>query len=298
MKKFLLLCCCLIHFIANAQPVQNCANIFNLRQYWSSSAAPSPTIYTLENTPVVSFISLIPDGYQVYIQDISGGLILLLPAETPSFLNIGDQLENIQGYLTLTNGSLALIATTAPDITSSDNPVYPQNIDIMTMMLNPDNYESALVQLTNITANGGGDLFQPGQHYIIYQQQATSAIFTQFPQANYIGTPIPDAPFTLTGLVTYNRFTSEITITPRFISDISYAYGNNRKGSWDADDIFSSDGYLQIRSLTRQPLQVYTLLGQIIINEWIEPGFTEIYVPTTGVYIVRLGQLTKRISIP
>lgn len=289
-----------MQLLVHAQPVQTCADIFNLRQYWNSSAtaSPSPTLYTLENTPVVSFIAPAPDGYQVYIQDISGGLTLLLPDTIQPFLNIGDQLTNIEGYLTLANGSLAMIPVLSPQIVSSDNPIYPQDIDIMTMMMNPDNYESALVKLNNITANGGGDLFQPGRHYIIYQQQATSAIFTQFPLANYIGTPIPEAPFNLTGLVTFNRFTSEITITPRFFSDITYSYGNNRKGSWEADDISVSDGYLQIRSLTRQPLQVYTLLGQIIIDQWVEPGFSEIAMPNSGVYIVKLGQLTKRVCIP
>lgn len=279
-----------------AQPRQSCADLFNLRQYWGSN--PSPTIYTLENNPVVSFMTLIPDGVRVYIQDISGGLILLLPPEIPAFMNIGDQLGNIEGYLTLYEGSLAMIPVVEPVIISSDTPVYPQMIDVMTMMLNPGNYESVLVQLSNVTLNGGGDLFEPGRDYIIYQQKATTALSTLFPNANYIGTPIPDAPATISGLVTFNRFTGEVTISPRFLSDITYAYGNNPKGSWNADDVFASDGFLQVRSLTRQPIQVYSVLGRLVIQEWIEPGFTELRVPTNGVYIVKLGNLTKRISIP
>ncbi|MEG0950162.1 MAG: hypothetical protein RSE51_02095 [Bacteroidales bacterium] len=296
MKKLLLLFLCLLPLFVKAQPIQSCVDIFNMRQYWNSN--PNPTLYTLENNPVVSFISVIPNGYRVYIQDISGGIIMLLPPELPPFMNIGDLLGDLKGSLTLYEGSLAFIPAAKPIIVSSDNPVYPQNIDVMTMMLNPGNYESMLIQLSNITMNGGGDLFETGKHYIIYQQKATTALFTLFPYADYIGTPIPDAPVNIAGLVTFNRFTGEVTITPRFMADISYSYGNNPKGSWNADDVFASDGYLQVRSLTRQPIQVYTLLGQIIIQEWIEPGFTELYVPTNGVYIVKLGKLTKRISIP
>jgi hypothetical protein len=35
-----------------------------------------------------------------------------------------------------------------------------------------------------------------------------------------------------------------------------------------------------------------------VLNRWVDPGLTEIQMPAGGVYIVRLGGLTKRIGIP
>ena len=165
-------------------------------------------------------------------------------------------------------------------------------------MLNPEVYESACVNIGQVSMNGGTTLFQPFQNYVIYQKKATTALNTLYNNANYINTPIPEDLVTICGIVNYDRGMGTVTITPRSLNDFMYEHGNDKKGSWNADDFFSADGYLQIRALSRQPIYVYTETGNLIIYEWVDPGFHELLIPTTGVYIVKLGALSKKIAIP
>ncbi|MEG1617170.1 MAG: hypothetical protein RR202_12025 [Bacteroidales bacterium] len=277
---------------------QSCVDIFNLKQYWGS--LDPNTVYTLENAPVVSFVYETSEGLAIYVQDISGGLIILSGPYGPvsPFVAAGDCLEGLTGRLTLINGSLAMIPQIVPTVNQTGLPADPQSIDVSILMLNPVIYESSLVSLQNVVVNGGGTTFQLGQNYIVYQQKATTAIATLFANADYLNTPVPTAPFNLTGLVTYNRFTGEVTITPRSLSDISYDYGNTKVGNWRSEDLFVADGYLHVRSLVRQQIRVYTALGQLVIQEWVDSGNTEIALPVNGIYMVKMGNLVKKVVFP
>ena len=273
-----------------------CDNIATLRQYAEETIPYG--LYQLNQTALVTFISPIAEGYEVYLQDLSGAIRCIFPPELPTFMNIGDELGNLIGSLSYMNSSLTFLPFVKPEIISSHNPVYPQLTDVLTMMLNPDTYESSYVELINVVMNGGGGIFAPGRDYIVYQQGATTALNTRFPWANYIGTTIPSTAFTLSGIVGFNHFTGEVTVTPRSLSDFSYEHGNLSAGPWQADEFYSADQYLRIHTDSRQQVNIYTLLGQLVIQEWVNPGLTQIYIPTTGVYLVQLGNQTKRIAFP
>lgn len=287
-----------VPYLPDRSPHVNCADIFNLKQYWGTQSPD--VVYVLENQPVVSFVYPIGDKIMIYLQDVSGGIVLISGPDGPvsPFVKIGDSLNGIAGYATLIGGTIVLIPVAAPSLVSQDNPVYPQQIDVMTMMLNPNVYESALVQLQNVSMNGGETLFEVDKNYIVYQESSTTALQTLFPEANYIGTPIPTASFNLTGVVNFNHFTGEVTVTPRFLADFGYSYGNDKNGSWLAEDVFSADGYLKVRSSVRQQLSVFTVLGQLVYQEYVDPGLSEVNLPTGGVYVVKMGKLVKRIVIP
>jgi hypothetical protein len=273
-----------------------CADIAAMKQCWRES--PLSGLYILESSPLVSYTRMAGSDLHVYIQDDSGGVILVLPNQPMSFINPGDRLTNVGGSLALQSGSLTLLAATPPQVVSTGNAVEPQTVSLLALTQSPADYESMLIEADNVSATGGGNLFEPNRSYLLQQGAQQSAIATLFPRANYLGTLVPTAPFNLTALVDYNHATGEASLTPRSTADITYATGNLTAGSWDADDVYAADGYLNVRSIARQPLQVYSLLGQVVLNRWVDPGLTEIQMPAGGVYIVRLGGLTKRIGIP
>ncbi len=276
-----------------------CSDILNMKQYMNFPFQEN-VIYELAAPVTVAWIIPTDYGAVVYANDISGGLMILsnVGAPIPPFLNVGDNITNVKGILTQLSGNIALIPTSEVNIQTSQNEVYPQSIDLSIMMLNPDIYESALVNIGEVEINGSGLRFKPNNHYIIYQDKLTSAINTIFPNANYLNAVIPGGPTGVTGIVNFNRFTGEVTITPRSMSDFFHQKGGNYKESWLPDDFFFADGYLHINSGKRQPIQIYNIMGEMVNNKFVEQGVTEMKINKTGVYIVKLGSKTGRISVP
>lgn len=65
----------------------------------------------------------------------------------------------------------------------------------------------------------------------------------------------------------------------------------------DTIQIFGSDGFIYIRSPRRYPAQVYTMLGQIVRQTYVNPGYTEMQVGGRGIYLVRVGDVTRKVVL-
>ena len=275
-----------------------CSDVMNMKQYIDFPFQDN-TIYEITSPLTVSWIIPSDFGSLIYASDISGGIIILDPKSpfVPPFLNVGDNIINITGFIVPLNGTLALIPTNKIDIESNDNPVYPQSIDLSIMMLNPTIYESSYVNIGNVDIASNGLSFKPNHKYPIYQNKFSSSINTIFPNANYLNIPIPEGQIIISGIVNFNRFTGEVSITPRSWSDFYFDKGGNYKENWNPDDFFFGDGYLHINSLKRQDIQIFNIMGEKIISKSIEAGISQMKINKTGVYIVKLGTKTGKISV-
>lgn len=59
----------------------------------------------------------------------------------------------------------------------------------------------------------------------------------------------------------------------------------------------ASDGNIYI--IVRQPIQVklFTILGQLIVQETLQPGTHRYRISNRGIYLLKAGHLTRRITI-
>ena len=89
----------------NYDEVIECADIFSLKQNWDYPQDINP-VYTLTAPVTVCWIITIPEGAIIYVHDVSGGLQIITSSENtlPTFLSVGDNLSNVTGYLTLSQG--------------------------------------------------------------------------------------------------------------------------------------------------------------------------------------------------
>lgn len=62
-------------------------------------------------------------------------------------------------------------------------------------------------------------------------------------------------------------------------------------------DVTTKDGYIYIYSVRRVSIQIYTILGQLIVRQDVQSGTTRIKAPSRGVYILRAGSITRRITV-
>ena len=76
-----------------------------------------------------------------------------------------------------------------------------------------------------------------------------------------------------------------------------YRSAMNESYAPDTIQIFGSDGYIYIRSPRRYPAQVYTMLGQVVRQTYVNPGYTEMLVGGRGIYLVRVGDVTRKVVL-
>lgn len=67
----------------------------------------------------------------------------------------------------------------------------------------------------------------------------------------------------------------------------------------DADRIETNvrDGFLFVTVQRPVAIRLYSILGQLISQQTLQPGTTRLRVPGRGVYILKAGTLTRRIII-
>lgn len=65
----------------------------------------------------------------------------------------------------------------------------------------------------------------------------------------------------------------------------------------DAPEIRVSEGYVYVSASRAITVKVFSILGQLISQETIQPGISRFRLPSRGIYILKAGTVTKRITI-
>ena len=84
------------------------------------------------------------------------------------------------------------------------------------------------------------------------------------------------------------------------MTEDNYVFQGQSLNSDQSDDeieIYSSDGYIYIRSSKKQSAKVFTILGQLVFNGNVGPGLTEIQMQPRGIYIVKVGSVTQKVAL-
>ena len=88
-------------------------------------------------------------------------------------------------------------------------------------------------------------------------------------------------------------------------------YGANAASAWertggkaqiervegDAPEVRVSEGYVYVTASRPTTVKVFSILGQLISQETIQPGISRFRLPSRGIYILKVGTMTKRITI-
>lgn len=55
--------------------------------------------------------------------------------------------------------------------------------------------------------------------------------------------------------------------------------------------------YIYIYSSRAVTVRLYSILGQLIVQQAVQPGSTRLKAPAKGVYILKAGSVTRRVTI-
>ena len=67
--------------------------------------------------------------------------------------------------------------------------------------------------------------------------------------------------------------------------------------SGDPIEVYSNDGFIYIRTPKRVQVQVFTILGQLVSQAYINPGTSQLKIETRGIYIVKVGSVTQKVAL-
>ena len=65
----------------------------------------------------------------------------------------------------------------------------------------------------------------------------------------------------------------------------------------DGIEIFAKDGTVIIRTPRKVQVKVFTILGQLVSQDILNPGTSELKIASRGIYIIKIGSLTQKIAI-
>lgn len=232
---------------------------------------------------------------QKYIQDATAGILIddLGGAITTPFTN-GDSISSIKGQLIDFNGVLEFIPNQNATKPSTGNTITPQLVTIADITANINNYESELVRITGATfADGNGTMtFAANTVYNI--SDGNTMLFRTFPEADYIGTVIPNASTSIIALVSENNGTAQVSA--RSIAEITLStIGFDAISGLQVYPNPVKDGNLFITSPSglEKSVAVYDLLGKQVLNIMTSNEVINVSNLNTGIYMVKITEEGK-----
>lgn len=138
-----------------------------------------------------------------YIQDATGAVLIDDPTgKITTIYNLGDGITNVIGTLALYNSMLQFTPATDPGpATSTGNIVVP--LEVTTLDIADATYQAKLVKLSGVTITGTGN-FLASTSYPIADAAGVGTLRDQYPDLDYIGTPIPTTPKDIVGVMLQN----------------------------------------------------------------------------------------------
>lgn len=58
-----------------------------------------------------------------------------------------------------------------------------------------------------------------------------------------------------------------------------------------------SDGYVYVAVRQRTTVKVFTILGQLVVQENLQPGIYRYKLNSRGIYLLKVGSATRRVTI-
>lgn len=245
------------------------------------------TTYLFKGEGVVTFS--IDSNQQIYIQDSTGAILVNNDNNiiTDQY-EIDEGITNLKGKLFDHQGLLQFIPESEGEKveTPTHNPV-PVEVTITELINNFELYESRLIKIINVLFSETG-VFETGTNYTIKQNETQGVLRTQFYNANYIDTPIPESNQNITGIALWNN--SEAIITPRSLSDIEH---KNQTGKLQNEIIISRTQnklYIVKNNNKRGLLTITNILGQTLSRNEINQSRYSTDVKFDGLIVVTYSE--------
>ncbi len=248
------------------------------------------------------------DGFnnRQWIQDGNiSGILMYDSGNVSTTYTVGDNVTGLKGTTTTSNGVLRFVPTEDSGIVaSSGNPVTPQVVTIAAFNAAPDDYESELIRINNVTFDIGDGVvtFATGTNYNVSVGADIVIKRTDFFSADYIGQLVPVGQIPgIVGVAGEYNGTAQIYV--RSLSDMTLSSSKFDLNEFAVYPNPTSTGFVNIVSKNNETIEatVFDILGKQVINSTVINNKLDVSNLNIGVYIMRLTQnnatITKKLVI-
>ncbi|WP_196895131.1 DUF5689 domain-containing protein [Aureivirga marina] len=237
-----------------------------------------------------------------WIQDkedtVSGILIYDNDGIITTDMTVGDIVTGFKGQVKEFNGLLQLVPTEdAGSVVSNGNEVAIQTITVEEFNTNGENYESELVELTNVTFTeaDGTAVYANGTNYDITDGANTAVLRTGFYDVDYIGQVLPQDAKNITGVA--GEYNGTYQISPRNAADIVDALNVNEFELNNAISMYPNPTSSGVVNLSKaSSYEVYDMLGRKVL-EGEKANTINVSTLTKGSYVVRLEGTNAKLIV-
>jgi len=175
--------------------------------------------YLLTGEAIVTFTQSFRN--QIFLEDATAAILIDDPQGIiTTTYSVGDGIAGIMGTLNEFGGQLQFTPLEDPGTASSiDNAITPQIITLTELNANPEQYESELIGLEDITIDNTQSTWIINTDYPMTAIDGSFTFRTLFQEVDYIDDPVPEEPVTVAGIVTENN--GSYFFTARDLADLA-----------------------------------------------------------------------------
>lgn len=258
--------------------------------------------YQVSSNPVVTFTRATRN--QKYIQDGTAAIVIDDPSTAPGVITtsvaVGDAISGLKGQTLYFNGLLEFLPIENVTISSSGNTITPELVTIADVIANPENYESELVRINNVTFDATAINFAANTNTPITAPTATvfRTVFSGT-EVDYIGQAIPT---TNTSIIAFpGKNTVAVTSPSIYFVARSLAEITLSSSSFNAIDgltmypnpLKGNTLYLISTANAEMSVQIFDLVGKEVLNSNVMNNTVNVSGLTSGVYIVKVTEEGK-----
>lgn len=164
---------------------------------------------------------------RIYVQDAdmtNGASMLLFRAEDYGYaeLQAGDVIKNLTGTMEVFNGLLEFKPTETLTASAHDHEIHITDATVAEINADPVAYQSTLIRVKNVSFEESGEFALTengrGVNYSLLQGEDILVFRTEFADADYIGTAIPEESLDITGIMT--QYNEDAQLSARSLADI------------------------------------------------------------------------------
>lgn len=98
-------------------------------------------------------------------------------------------------------------------------------------------------------------------------------------------------------LLVFMTAASPVALAQRHWEELDSAAMTIDHEAYDTPEITVRDGYIYVTTNKAVTVKIFSILGQLISQKQIKPGTSRTRINSRGIYILKVGTVTKRITI-
>ncbi|WP_343912777.1 T9SS type A sorting domain-containing protein [Aquimarina litoralis] len=267
-------------------------------------ASAEDNFYTLTGEAFITYQQTFRN--QKFIEDATGAILIDDDSSViTTMYSRGDGITGITGELSSFNGQLQFVPSADPGAaTSTGSLVDPQIVTVAQLVANPENYESELVAISDVTVDNTPSMtWDNGTEYPVTQNSDMFTFRATFFDVDYIGQTVPTSSTNIVGLIT-ERNNGSYFITARdsndFPATLSVAEFSDNKDSIKIYPNPVDNGVITLPAIANNnsTIKIFNILGKEVASTRLTNTSTTLNVSNfaPGVYLVQLLENNKRIS--